>query len=64
LIVLNKDVRHQQHCHIDDLYRHIQSSPPLYDVSPDWPIDYLPTPFEFDLAPGMGRVMVTGGEES
>ena len=60
LILLNKDARNRQHCHIDDLYRHVQAPPPLYDVSPDWPIDYLPTPFEFDLAPGMGRVMVTG----
>ena len=62
LMVLNKDVHHRQYCRIDDLYRHIQSPPPLYDVSPDWPMDYLPTPFEFELAPGMGRVLVTRGE--
>jgi hypothetical protein len=22
-------------------------------------MDYLPTPFEFELSPGMGRIMVT-----
>ena len=32
---------------------------PQADVSPEWPLEYLPTPFEFELAPGMGRVMVT-----
>jgi starch synthase (maltosyl-transferring) len=28
------------------------------DVSPEWPLDYLPTPFEFELSPGMGRILV------
>jgi len=60
LIVLNKDPWNRQHFYTDDLYRHVQAPPPLLDVSPEWPMDYLPTPFEFELGPGMARVLVTG----
>lgn len=59
LLILNKDPWNRQHFHCDDLYRHIQASPPLLDVSPEWPMDHLPTPFDFELGPGMGRVLVT-----
>ncbi len=59
LIVLNKDPWNRQYFHTDDLYRLVQAPPPLLDVSPEWPMEYLPTPFEFELSPGMARVMVT-----
>jgi starch synthase (maltosyl-transferring) len=59
LLALNKDPWNRQHFHCDDLYRHVQAPPPLLDVSPEWPLDYLPTPFAFELEPGMARVMVT-----
>lgn len=59
LVVLNKDPWNSQHFYTDDLYRHIQAPPPLLDVSPEWPMEHLPTPFEFELGPGMARVMVT-----
>jgi len=59
LLILNKDPWNRQHFYCDDLYRHIQATPPLLDVSPEWPMDHLPTPFEFELGPGMGRVLVT-----
>jgi len=62
LIVLNKDARNRRHFHCEDLYHHVQAPPPLRDVSPEWPLDYLPTPFEFELSPGMGRVMVAGAD--
>jgi starch synthase (maltosyl-transferring) len=62
LLVLNKDPWNHQHFHCDDLYRHVQAPPPLLDVSPEWAMDYLPTPFEFDLGPGMARVLVARGE--
>jgi len=58
LLILNKNVRQPEHFYLEDLYRYVQSSP-LRDVSPEWPLDYLPTPFQFDLAPGMGRILVT-----
>lgn len=59
LLVLNKDPWNRQYFHADDLYHYVHGQPPLVDVSPEWPMDYLPTPFEFELSPGMGRVMVT-----
>jgi starch synthase (maltosyl-transferring) len=59
LLALNKDPWNRQHFHCDDLYGHVQAPPPLIDVSPEWPMDYLPTPFEFELGPGMARVLVT-----
>jgi len=60
LLIINKDPWNRRHFHADDLYRYVQSSGPLRDVSPEWAMDYLPTPFEFELGPGMGRVLVTG----
>ena len=59
LLALNKDPWNYQHLHIEDLYDLSGSTPPLRDVSPEWPMDYLPTPFEFELGPGVGRVWVT-----
>jgi len=59
LLALNKDPWNRQHFYSDDLYRYVQAPPPMIDVSPEWPLDHLPTPFDFDLEPGMGRVMVT-----
>lgn len=59
LLVLNKDPWNRQPFRAEDLYRFVRSRPPLVDVSPEWPLDYLPTPFEFELGPGMGRIMVT-----
>ena len=60
LIILNKDTWNRQHCHVEDLYHYVQSPPPLVDVSPQWPMEHLPTPFDYELMPGMGRVLVTG----
>jgi starch synthase (maltosyl-transferring) len=60
LIVLNKDPWNRQHFSTDDLYRHIQAPPPLRDVSPEWPQAHIPTPYAFDLEPGMARVFVAG----
>jgi len=59
LIILNKDPWNPQSFHSNDLYQYIQAEPPLIDVSPEWPMDYLPQPFHYDLPPGTGRVLVT-----
>ncbi len=59
LVILNKDVWNRQHCWIDDLYRYVQGGAPLTDVSPQWPMGFLPTPFDYELPPGVGRVLVT-----
>lgn len=59
LLILNKDVHHKQHFCTDNLYDHIQAQGPLRDVSPEYPLDYLPTPYEYGLRPGQGIVLVT-----
>ena len=58
LIVLNKDPWNKHHFFTDDLYQYIKTSKPLKDLSLEYPLDYLPTPYEFGLNPGMARVMV------
>ena len=60
LLILNKDPHNQQHFYANDLYQYVQSPGPLTDVSPEFPLDYLPTPFEYGLRPGQGIVLVTG----
>lgn len=59
LLLLNKDPWHRQHFYIEDLYQYVQSAPPLIDVSPEWPMDFLPNPFDYELPPGMGRVLIS-----
>ncbi|MGZ8242942.1 alpha-amylase family glycosyl hydrolase [Methylomagnum sp.] len=59
LIVLNKDAWNWQTFRVGNLCQYVQSPPPLVDVSPEWPMAFLPAPFEFDLHPGMGRILVT-----
>lgn len=59
LIILNKDPWNKQHFSVDDLYQYVQAKEPLTDLSPEYPLDFIPTPFEFGLNPGMGRVMIT-----
>ena len=60
LFILNRDPGNWQHFHTEDLYRDIQAPPPLVDVSPDWPMDHIPSPFTYDLPPAAVRVLVAG----
>lgn len=60
LLVLNKDPWQRQSFYTEDLYQYVQSPPPLTDVSPEWPMSFLPQPFEYELPPGVGRVFVSG----
>ena len=60
LLILNKDPWNWQHFHTDNLYDHIQARPPLVDVSPDWPMDHIPSPFSYELPPAAARVLVAG----
>ena len=64
LLVLNKDPWNRQRFYAEDLHRLIHSPAPLLDLSPDWAMDHLPTPFEFWLGPGMARVLVATGPET
>ena len=58
LLLLNKDPWNRQYFRVENLSRYIQGAGPLSDLSPQWPLDYLPAPFEFEFTPGMGRVLV------
>jgi starch synthase (maltosyl-transferring) len=59
LLILNKDIRHGQHFYAESLRGYLQSGAPLVDISPENPLDYLPAPFSYDLAPGQGIVFIT-----
>jgi starch synthase (maltosyl-transferring) len=59
MLALNKDPWNQQHLRIDDICQVARSPDPLLDASPESPMDRIPTPFELELGPGMGRVWVT-----
>jgi starch synthase (maltosyl-transferring) len=60
LIILNKDIWNPQRFFTHNLYDHVQDQRPLTDVSPEYPLDYLPTPYEYVLRPGQGIALVTG----
>ncbi len=62
LIILNKDIHNKQNFTTDNLYQYVQGRSPLEDVSPEYPLDYLPQPFSYDLRPGQGIVLVTHRE--
>lgn len=59
LIILNKDPHNKQYFSSDDLYQFIKSDKKLKDLSLEYPLDVIPTPYEFGINPGMARVMVT-----
>lgn len=59
LLILNKDVWNRQSFYSNNLYDYLESSGPLVDVSPEYRLDYLPTPFHYELRPGQGIVLVT-----
>jgi len=59
LIILNKDAENKQDFYTDNLYQYVQTAGPLRDVSPEYPLDYLPTPYGYGLRPGQGIVLVT-----
>ncbi|MFM8331967.1 MAG: alpha-amylase family glycosyl hydrolase, partial [Candidatus Methylumidiphilus sp.] len=60
LVILNKDVWNRQHFSTDNLQNYVQHATMLVDVSPQWPMEFLPAPFNYELIPGMARVLVTG----
>ncbi len=58
LLILNKDINHHQTFSVECLCDLMQSKAPCTDVSPEYPLDYLPEPFTYDLRPGQGIVLV------
>jgi starch synthase (maltosyl-transferring) len=59
LLVLNKDPHRHQEFHADHFRHFVQSSAPLRDVSPEYPLEYIQEPFHYSLRPGQGIVLVT-----
>lgn len=59
LIILNKDICNKQHFFTDSLRKFVRQEGVLRDVSPEYPLEYLPEPFSYDLRPGQGIVLVT-----
>ncbi|MCS1410683.1 MAG: Alpha-1,4-glucan:maltose-1-phosphate maltosyltransferase [Verrucomicrobia subdivision 3 bacterium] len=59
LVLLNTDIRQHQHFWCPSLYGYLGVDRKLVDVSPEFRLDYLPSPFEYDLRPGQGIVLVT-----
>lgn len=62
LLILNKDPWHHQEFYTDTFRHYVQSGSPLQDVSPEYPLDYIPEPFHYALRPGQGIVLVTTRE--
>ncbi|MDY6952016.1 MAG: alpha-amylase family glycosyl hydrolase [Thermodesulfobacteriota bacterium] len=59
LLILNKDVDNRQHVYVEDLHELVQAGAPLVDLSPEDPMDYIPTPFSYELRPGQGIILMT-----
>jgi starch synthase (maltosyl-transferring) len=59
LLILNKDTDHEQHFYAEDLHEFVQAGAPLVDLSPEYPVAFIPAPFAYDLRPGQGIVMIT-----
>ena len=59
LLILNKDIHNKQNFYAENLYALVQGAAPFQDVSPEYPLDYVSTPFSYDLRPGQGIVLMT-----
>jgi starch synthase (maltosyl-transferring) len=59
LIILNKDPWNHQYFYAENVGAYIQAGAPLQDVSPEYPLEYIPRPFSYDLRPGQAFVMVS-----
>ena len=59
LLILNKSRDNQQHFGAENLHEFVQAGAPLVDLSPEYPMAYIPEPFAYDLRPGQGIVLIT-----
>ncbi len=64
LLILNKDIHHKQHFYAERLQEYVQAGAPFVDVSPEYRMDYIPTPFSYELRPGQGMVLITSRDSS
>ena len=59
LLIMNKDIWNKQYFYAGNLLDFVQSKMPLKDISPEYALDFLPAPFNYDLRPGQGILLVT-----
>jgi starch synthase (maltosyl-transferring) len=59
LLILNKDAHKRQYFCTENLQQFVQAGAPLVDISPEYRMEYVPTPFSYDLRPGQGIVLIT-----
>ena len=59
LVILNKDIYHRQHFSAESLQKYLQARAPLLDISPEGRMEFIPSPFSYDLGPGQGIVLIT-----
>jgi len=59
LLILNKDIWNKQYFYSDSLQGYLQAGAPLRDISPEYVLDHIPAPFNYDLRPGQGIVLIT-----
>lgn len=59
LLILNKDIWNRQCFYVENLQGFVQAGTVLVDVSPEYPLDYIPAPFSYELRPGQGIVLIS-----
>ena len=59
LLILNKDINEKQHFQTEAVQKFLQAGAPVTDISPEYRLDYVPAPFEYDLRPGQGILLIT-----
>jgi starch synthase (maltosyl-transferring) len=62
LLILNKDIYNKQHFYTEKLQEYFHADAPLVDISPEYPLNYLPVPFLYDLRPGQGILLLSSLE--
>jgi len=58
LLILNKNIHENRRFRAPSLRTLVQSGAPLRCVSPENPLSHVPEPFDYDLRPGEGIVLV------
>ena len=59
LIIINRDINNVQQFYANSLSEFVLAGEPLHDVSPEYPLEFIPEPFHYQLNPGQGLVYVT-----
>ncbi|MDA8088897.1 MAG: alpha-amylase family glycosyl hydrolase [Nitrospiraceae bacterium] len=59
LLILNKDFKEKQYFSAEAVQQFLQSGAAVADISPEYRLDYVAAPFEYDLRPGQGILFIT-----